>query len=82
MQAGSKLALLLVPLDTITWRAKQVSEFNNWEDILEFGIQILKLYAQFCVCSFRFCDYIDGKHLPLEKITWVTAPKEVQSGHL
>lgn len=42
-------------------------EFNNWEDILEFGIQILKLYAQFCLCSFRFCGYIDGKHLPLEK---------------
>lgn len=65
--ANSPFTLPLVPLHTITWRAKQISEFNNWEDILEFGIQILKLYAQFCVCSFRFCDHTDGKHLPLEK---------------
>lgn len=65
--ANAPFALLLVPLDTITQRAKQVSEFNNWEDIFELGIQILKLYAQFCLCSFRFCGYIDGKHLPLEK---------------
>lgn len=62
--ANSPFTLLLVPLDTITWRAKQVSEFNNWEDILEFGIQILKLHAQ---CSFWFCDHTGGKHLPLEK---------------
>lgn len=56
-------ALLVASLDTITRRATQVSEFNNWEDILEFGIQILKPYAQFCLCSFRFRDYTDGKTL-------------------
>lgn len=58
VQCGCKLGvnalfeLLLVPLDTITRRAKQPFEFSNCEEILGFSIQTLKLYSKFCLSSF------------------------------
>lgn len=62
MQCGHKPGVnasserLLLPWDTITWRAKLPFEFRNCEEVLGFEIQILKL------CSH---DYIEGKHLSL-----------------